>query len=667
MLAALGAAKSRQQLCSGGSIVKTNGRFTREQDEWQVDLPAGGLVTTLCARLMAQARLLPRCYLEVWAEDNESGAEAELAYCQASVMLGNDVARVDWLGRSRGRHVHERVRGNRCVTGAEAGDCITVAQAVLGLTVAILGRFGATEIELHAQDTGSGRLFEFYKRHGLSFFECEQKEWTMRGPLAVCARSAPASWVDALVPHSFDGNAWLSALFWNQSLGTTSPQGAVVMHSQRSKPRKICDSPGVPARGSLGPSTPGLQSKSQPELLPPMPATTQGPTPPTLKTAGLERWIDHRVACNMWNRTCSPELDLATEDVTREGSGRPDAGDGHRRPQRASRPPSALSPLVGSQSAGRLPSRGSPGKRSKEWSAAGVHGPVLSKLDLAFAPLNLDPGAVESRSRRIASLSSDGPPLAGDKAWVRSKQELPVKTPECAVATMDVQTNRRVADDTKTFLPASSKPEMPATTPDCTSVASLTEALGSWRWPVDWPSGARLHARVTRSTSKPLFGRASERIRIHVKLCCSEGNELACCSAALPPERRFLRVLWIGRGRTEPVHPSVRGQSKYVAADEFSTDSAQRNIASDASSESDCKGCTAAMALLGLAAFLASRLGAAMVELHPDDSGSGRLVRYFETFGFATAAPRSDGLLSLETPCEALGRRCCPLGWRTKL
>eukprot|EP00971_Amphidinium_carterae_P192146 3812432-Amphidinium_carterae.1 len=120
----------------------------------------------VCARLTAKERMLPRCQVEVWTEaagNIENGVRPELAYCKAAVSFQTPIARIEWLGRSRGRHVEGSARGIRCVcasvpsAAAFAGQ-LTIAQAVLGLAAGICGLFGATLLELLAEDGGSGRL-----------------------------------------------------------------------------------------------------------------------------------------------------------------------------------------------------------------------------------------------------------------------------------------------------------------------------------------------------------------------------------------------------------------------------------------------------------------------------------------------------------------------------
>merc|ERR1711988_961601 len=54
-------------------------------------------------------------------------------------------------------------------------------------------------------------------------------------------------------------------------------------------------------------------------------------------------------------------------------------------------------------------------------------------------------------------------------------------------------------------------------------------------------------------------GKDRKRCRVDVSIKNGEGLELACSRAATPPSKEFLRVLWLGRSGSQPVHPSVRG------------------------------------------------------------------------------------------------------------
>lgn len=93
----------------------------------------------------------------------------------------------------------------------------TVAEALLGLTVAILQILGAERVELQAQDEGSGRLVNFYERAGFTKVmndedrtpDSMRKQWTrMEGPASVVAQLAPEAWLVDLVPKDFLPAKW---------------------------------------------------------------------------------------------------------------------------------------------------------------------------------------------------------------------------------------------------------------------------------------------------------------------------------------------------------------------------------------------------------------------------------------------------------------------------
>jgi len=97
----------------------------------------------------------------------------------------------------------------------------TVAEFILGLTVAIIQILGAEHVELQAQDDGSGRLVNFYKKAG--FMEVKKegdktrdsslKQWTrMEGPASAVAQLAPEAWLVDLVPGDFLPAVWVKKM-----------------------------------------------------------------------------------------------------------------------------------------------------------------------------------------------------------------------------------------------------------------------------------------------------------------------------------------------------------------------------------------------------------------------------------------------------------------------
>lgn len=180
----------------------------------------------------------PTCSVDVKAEDAEQGEE--LAYCHSGLYFHSPASsHVEWLGRSGHRAVHERVRGQRCVavqgcgedSGKDVGGSLddfaprTVAETLLGISVAIFQLFGAGVVHLQALDDGSERLVNFYL--GLGFVEksrsCKKRTGqpkdgqtvSMEGPVLslieqlVPTGSQAAAWLATLLPRSFDAKGWL--------------------------------------------------------------------------------------------------------------------------------------------------------------------------------------------------------------------------------------------------------------------------------------------------------------------------------------------------------------------------------------------------------------------------------------------------------------------------
>ena len=80
---------------------------------------------------------------------------------------------------------------------------------------------------------------------------------------------------------------------------------------------------------------------------------------------------------------------------------------------------------------------------------------------------------------------------------------------------------------------------------------------------------------------------------------------------------------------------------------------------------------TLPIAMLGVAVALARSLGLSVVEMQVPDDGSGKLLRYFERFGFQIVAKANqdncwDGPW-MECSCSTAELRCCPTPWRTQL
>jgi len=172
----------------------------------------------------------PKCSLEVYARDTGED-RAELAFCHAAFWPANQTARIKWLGRSDFRSVHPSIRGRRGVLRAiRPGEGLrlpgalleaeaklpahffhlTVAEALLGVAMAILASFGASTVELLAMDNGSGKLIDLYA--SLGFRKLPQIPgailW-MEAPVYDILEALPTYWVDDLLPEDFNGVVWL--------------------------------------------------------------------------------------------------------------------------------------------------------------------------------------------------------------------------------------------------------------------------------------------------------------------------------------------------------------------------------------------------------------------------------------------------------------------------
>mmetsp|Transcript_29685 Transcript_29685/g.84945 ORF Transcript_29685/g.84945 Transcript_29685/m.84945 type:complete len:650 (-) Transcript_29685:211-2160(-) len=156
---------------------------------------------------------IPKCNIEVWAKGVE---EIEVAYCRGVVCPRNECAKVQWLGRSQQRPVHESVRGCRSVScssvdaGKDGAKRLTVAEAMLGLLAVIIERFSLNTLELQAMDNGSGRLVELYLRLGFRNAVQQDRDmiW-MDAPTRLISQLAPQAWCCDLIPSEFDGLIWM--------------------------------------------------------------------------------------------------------------------------------------------------------------------------------------------------------------------------------------------------------------------------------------------------------------------------------------------------------------------------------------------------------------------------------------------------------------------------
>lgn len=197
---------------------RIKGKILQESVNFKVYIADHPVLTCLRAHLIAKLAsvdgsfCIPKCHLEVWAEDvHRDPQDRELAYCRGFFSTySTSAAFIEWLGRSRGRPAHERVRGLRCVPQLPDTVRGTVSQALIGVFAALAQRCAATALELQPQDEGTGRLMKYYL--DLSFEEVPRLDnpKTMRAQIQALARLAPAAWVEQLVPPGFNMWAWFN-------------------------------------------------------------------------------------------------------------------------------------------------------------------------------------------------------------------------------------------------------------------------------------------------------------------------------------------------------------------------------------------------------------------------------------------------------------------------
>lgn len=137
------------------------------------------------------------------------------------------------------------------------------------------------------------------------------------------------------------------------------------------------------------------------------------------------------------------------------------------------------------------------------------------------------------------------------------------------------------------------------------------------------------------------------RVWINAALVGPCGEELAIAKGALRLTQRSMRVLWLGRSDSRPVHPSIQGVSAYAVGDDVSL-----------------KLVTTTVALLGVLASFARWFGTSVVQLCAVDDDSGRLANYFHSLGFSACADNPEYFTA---PCGELRRKCCPCSWLAEL
>lgn len=187
------------------------------------------------------------------------------------------------------------------------------------------------------------------------------------------------------------------------------------------------------------------------------------------------------------------------------------------------------------------------------------------------------------------------------------------------------------------------------------------------RWNASEPSGARVIAKLSPTYGNIERSSAPTRVMVEISLIDPYDEPLAWASANVRLDHKFCRVIWLGRQRSQPVHKKVRGRRIYQVHPRPETESS--------SSEAE-QTVTVAIALLGVLAALGTRLGVDVLHMQVLDDGSGKLVRYFRSFGFADPlegpgavadSGSTVGQPFLTTACHTLVQRCLPVEWEHQL
>eukprot|EP00927_Polykrikos_kofoidii_P049052 TRINITY_DN43198_c0_g1_i1.p1 TRINITY_DN43198_c0_g1~~TRINITY_DN43198_c0_g1_i1.p1 ORF type:complete len:555 (+),score=68.41 TRINITY_DN43198_c0_g1_i1:290-1954(+) len=176
----------------------------------------------------------------------------------------------------------------------------------------------------------------------------------------------------------------------------------------------------------------------------------------------------------------------------------------------------------------------------------------------------------------------------------------------------------------------------------------------NWSFGVCWPHGSELKAKLSFAGKAFL-----NKIDAEVSMIHRNGVELTFARGAIRIKESTLRVIWMGRSKSRPVHPNVRGEKKYC-----------RHVLHDDKCVAEPTA-TAAVATLGALAALARWFGTTSIELLALDSGSGKLWTYLAGLGFSDL--RGGQVFSVDDPpvlatsCRDIAFDCCPPEWRTAL
>jgi len=184
------------------------------------------------------------------------------------------------------------------------------------------------------------------------------------------------------------------------------------------------------------------------------------------------------------------------------------------------------------------------------------------------------------------------------------------------------------------------------------------------RWNASWPAGARVIVKLTPSYGFGHHGREVTRIQIEASLIDLYDDPLAFASANVRLSNDFCQLRWLGLQKSKPVHKKVSGQRMYKV---------HPRTCADTGSCEPSDTVTAAMALLGVLAAFAHRLGASRLNLNALDNGSGKLEAYFRKHGFTEPSEghadsgKGDHQPCLSAPSHEVMQRCLPLEWESQL
>jgi len=197
--------------------------------------------------------------------------------------------------------------------------------------------------------------------------------------------------------------------------------------------------------------------------------------------------------------------------------------------------------------------------------------------------------------------------------------------------------------------------------------AALSEACKETvRWDLKWPASASVNVNLTPCYTGAFRSGDVTRVLLEAAVVGACEETLAWASANVRLDCEFCRLLWLGRHKSGAAHASVKGLCMY-------------EVSSKIDKLADCEAVTsvtASIALLGVIAALAHRLGAKMFHVGVPDDESGRLADYFRGFSFVdTAGGPSDAMQppsrgdapQLSALCSTVMKNCLPGAWEDKV